>query len=310
MPAARRRISAPSRSVEREDEDYEGDDQHSGNASKPYRGLSDELIFNIYNELFAARHGKITSKTPLPGLNDILVSKRIYAVARSAWLHSFRASSSARRVDRVVAGLLKDDTACSALRFFEIKVFANHENTAAAVLERLSSVRYLRLFFDKEQRRVGGDKFLFSRPLVEGLAQMPSLRRLDLLDPVRFETDFPVGALRLRHVKTAIENILPILSTLLQQCAVQHLVMIVGRTSFLSIGDLPWASLQQLAIHFKENEDESAPADLLELLRAQPLLTRVRLEALDEDADFAAIVDSTFSLFAHDELSLPDRRNG
>lgn len=172
-------------------------------------------------------------------------------------------------MDRVVAGLLKDDTACSALRFFEIKVFANHENTAAAVLERLSSVRYLRLFFDKEQRRVGGDKFLFSRPLVEGLAQMPSLRRLDLLDPVRFETDFPVGALRLRHVKTAIENILPILSTLLQQCAVQHLVMIVGRTSFLSIGDLPWASLQQLAIHFKENEDESAPADLLELLRAQ-----------------------------------------
>jgi hypothetical protein len=36
-------------------------------------------------------------------------------------------------------------------------------------------------------------------------------------------------------------------------------------------------------------------------------LQRVRLEALDEDADFAAIVDSTFSLFAHDEL---EKRKG
>lgn len=260
--------TAPSRANKSEDD--EGDVQHGGNASKPYCGLSDELLANIYDALFAARSDKITSKTPLPGLNDILVSKRIYAAARPAWLHSFRASSSARRVDRVIAGLLKDETACSALRFFEIKVYANHENTAAAVLERLSNVRYLRLFFAKEQRRVAGDnRFLFSKPLFEGLARMPSVRRLDLLDPVRFETEFPVGAIQLRHVKTAIENISPTFSTLLQQCAVQHLVMVVGRASPLSIGELPWASLQQLAADFKQTEDEFAPVDVLELMRAQ-----------------------------------------
>lgn len=174
-------------------------------------------------------------------------------------------------MDRVIAGLLKDETACSALRFFEIKVFANHEHTAAAVLERLSNVRYLRLFFDKEQRRAAGDnRILFSKPLVEGLARMPSVRRLDLLDPVRFETEFPVGALQLRHVETAIDNMSPTFSTLLQQCAVQHLAMVVGRaSSLLSIGELPWASLQQLGADFKDNEDEFAPADLLELMRAQ-----------------------------------------
>lgn len=222
----------------------------------------------IYDELFAAKHEKI-SRLPLPGLNDLLVSKRIYAIARPAWLHSFRATLSARRVDRVVAGLWRDEEACAALRFFEIKVFANHENTTAAVLERLSNVRYLRLSFDKGQRRVTGERFLFPKSLVEGLAQMPSLRRLDLLDPVHFKTEFPVGALRLRHVKTTIENISPTISTLLQQCAVQHLVMIVGDRSSLSIGNLPWASLQQLRVRFEEYVEESAATDLLKLLRAQ-----------------------------------------
>lgn len=256
-----------------EDEDQHGADNVS--KSKAYRGLSNELIRKIYDELFAAKHVNIRSKGPQPRLNDILLSKRIYAVARPAWLYGLKIVSSARLVDRAVAGLMQDDAACAAVRAFEIKVFANQEFTTAAMLGRLPNLWLLRLSFNQEQGHDIYNTLPCPNSIVKVLAKFPRLRHLEFLDPVTFQTDFPVCPSQLRHVAAAIQSFSPRFSAFLQQSAVQTLLISVGFSmdqAFgrgVALGDLPWASLRQLTLRFDPEASSFSAQSLLDSLDAQ-----------------------------------------
>ncbi|GAA5960388.1 hypothetical protein JCM8115_001164 [Rhodotorula mucilaginosa] len=270
----------PSRAIKREDD--EGDDQPGGDVKQSYRGLSNELIRNIYDQVFAAKPEK---KSSTRGLNEILVSKRIYHVARLAWLHSYKISSSACRGDKFVAGLLNDETACAAVHDLDFKVFSDHEHTTAAMLRRLPNLQYLRLSFDaKEQGRSANNPLPY---------------------PISFQTDFPVYPLKLRHVKALIQSISPRFSAFLRQTAVEHLILSVEYSQDLALGDLPWASLERLAAHFDKAAGPSFPKKVLDLLESQlraypdrlPLNT-VIIDLSGKVVDSAAMINSTLSIFA------------
>lgn len=319
--------------MKREDDE----EQHSGDVSKPkaYRGLSNELICKIYDEVFAAEHAKTTSKGPQPRLNDILLSKRIYAVARPAWLYGLKIVLSARLVDRAVAGLMQDDAACAAVRAFEIKVFPNQEFTTAAMLGRLPNLWLLWLSFYQEHGHDIYNALPCPNSIVKVLAKFPRLRQLEFLDPVTFQTDFPVCPSQLRHVTAAIQSFSPRFSAFLQQSAVQTLLIFVGFSVDLAFGrgvargDLPWASLRQLTLRFGPDVSPFSAQSLLDSLDAQvcfassescarpltyvyffsfarqvlafpgPLpLRKLVIDLLGKGVDFAAIVDSTLSTFA------------
>ncbi|TKA55806.1 hypothetical protein B0A53_02944 [Rhodotorula sp. CCFEE 5036] len=280
MTGTRQRSSAPSRAIKREDD--EGDDQPGGDVKQSYRGLSNELIRNIYDQVFAAKPEK---KSSTRGLNEILVSKRIYHVARLAWLHSYKISSSACRGDKFVAGLLNDETACAAVHDLDFKVFSDHEHTTAAMLRRLPNLQYLRLSFDaKEQGRSANNPLPY---------------------PISFQTDFPVYPLKLRHVKALIQSISPRFSAFLRQTAVEHLILSVEYSQDLALGDLPWASLERLAAHFDKAAGPSFPKKVLDLLESQlraypdrlPLNT-VIIDLSGKVVDSAAMINSTLSIFA------------
>lgn len=77
--------------------------------------------------------------------------------------------------------------ACAAVHDLDFKVFSDHEHTTAAMLRRLPNLQYLRLSFDaKEQGRSATNPLPCADCLVEALAQIPRLRRLDFLDPISF----------------------------------------------------------------------------------------------------------------------------
>lgn len=240
-------------------------------AGKPYRGLSDEVFLRIYDQLFAAPHDK-KSDVSKPGLNDILLSKRIYAVARPAWLYTLRVRPSVRRVDKFIARLLRDEKVCSAICALEIPVFVNFEETTSAMLGRLPNLQTLKLSFKTESYRGMESPVRVGSAVLEGLAQIAYLHELDLPDPVLFCTDFPICALRIRRVKTAIQSISSRFSAFLQQSAVERLVISVGDELSGSFGDLPWASLQQLDARFAKVASPSSVKAVIDLLRIQVCL--------------------------------------
>jgi hypothetical protein len=199
---------------------------------------------------------------------------------------------------------LNDETACAAVHDLDFKVFSDHEHTTAAMLRRLPNLQYLRLSFDaKEQGRSANNPLPCADCLVEALAQIPRLRRLDFLDPISFQTDFPVCPLKLRHVKAAIQSISPRFSAFLRQTAVEHLILSVEYSQDLALGDLPWASLQRLAAHFDKAAGPSFPKKVLDLLESQVSLlapvmakfgSRARLLAYTEYASSSALIRTDY----------------
>ncbi|TKA55805.1 hypothetical protein B0A53_02943 [Rhodotorula sp. CCFEE 5036] len=263
MPATQRRSSGPPRANARKDE--EGD-QHGGEARKPYRGLSNELIRKIYDQVFAA-----DSSIAWPGLREILVSKRIYHVARPAYLHTIEVDSCEYTTDAVIAGLLSDEHACSAVRTLKMTVFLRSEKTTAALLARLPNLRVLTLYFEHEYSSTGGSSEPLSEFFLRQLARIPRLRQLDFAEPSGIE--------RLAIAVTDIPTI-------------------------LELG--PWASLRHLVTVFETYEEPSSDnSRLIDFLGAQlakycgPTPLRALSIVMDSKIDgFVGVVRSAFSTFA------------
>lgn len=191
------------------------------NSGKPYRGLSDELILKIYHQVYAAGHSNGT----LPGLREILVSERIYKVARPAYLHTIRVSWSRLRTDEVIAGLLCDEQASALVRALDITVFASLENTTAAMLARLPNLQALTLSFDYSLWRTKVDLYPLSAFFIRQLARLPPLRHLDLPNPVSFQADLSVSSPRIQRVTTSVHSIKPAFSAFLCRSGVEKLVL-------------------------------------------------------------------------------------
>ena len=255
--------TGPPRANARKDE--EGD-QHGGEARKPYRGLSNELIRKIYDQVFAA-----DSSIAWPGLREILVSKRIYHVARPAYLHTIEVDSCEYTTDAVIAGLLSDEHACSAVRTLRMTVFLRSEKTTAALLARLPNLRVLTLYFEHEYSSTGGSSEPLSEFFLRQLARIPRLRQLDFAEPVCFDSDVSVCAPPIKHMSAALRSITPAFSTFFRQSGIERLaIAVTDIPTILELGNLPWASLRHLVTVFETYEEPSSDnSHLIDFLGAQ-----------------------------------------
>ncbi|GAA5985872.1 hypothetical protein JCM10908_006314 [Rhodotorula pacifica] len=261
-----------------------GDEQF--NPSKPCRGLSDELIVKIYEQVYAIDRRAKKSLLPLPGLREILVSRRIYAAARPVWLHTIEASSSGERVDIVLAGLLRDQAACLAIRKLDLKIFETLQYTTAAMLARLPNLEDLKISFDSTFKDNLACQVYLDPSLLNGIAQLPRLRQLGFNDAVYTPADFPtcIGPVAVEHLELSARDKLGL---------------------SLKIGQLPWASLRKIDLEVHRGRDEHYAEDVVDFLTKQLVayegpcvINRVRIRLLDPRAPLSEVIASGLAAFA------------
>lgn len=204
-------------------------------------------------------------------MREILVSKRIYKVARPAWLHTLEVDSwSSSYTDEVIAGLLCDGNASSAVRALDIAVHDGLENTTAAMLARLPNLQALTLSF----RHPWGSKdvqYPVSAFFLRQLARLPPLRPLNLPNPVCFKADLSVSGPRIQRVTTPVASVTSDFCAFLRWTGVKKLVISLRRDAerMCRLGDLPWTSLQQLVVKYEKHSKEAFNQKLITYLGAQ-----------------------------------------
>lgn len=212
-----------------------------------YRGLSDEVLEPIFQELHSLFQ---TSRTRVPPLRYLFLSKRVYTIARPIWLSaiSTKGSSSTAGSDRLLAKLVTDPTVRPLVRSLEMTFFRAFAQTQIAILTLLDNLRSLEVHFDESwQKRSSGAKII-STALLDAIASRPHLEELSFCELVEAKVPFPqpVNNLPIRSFTAPMPSLRGALLEYLTVRRVKtlHLGVLLNHETFF--GALPWADLTKI----------------------------------------------------------------
>lgn len=114
--------------------------------------LSDDLLYLVFKEIHEQRY-KDTKPVESLRVSEILVNKRIFAIARPLWFSRLTITKS--QLDRTISGLLKSDNRCRDLRRLEIPLVDVVALLTETIIARLPYLTHLSLIVPR-----GGSKLV------------------------------------------------------------------------------------------------------------------------------------------------------
>jgi hypothetical protein len=218
----------------------------------PYRGLSDDVLEQIFEELHSLFQ---SARTRVPPLRYLFLSKRVYNLARPIWLSaiSTKGSSSTTGSDRLLAKLVTDPTVRPLVRSLEMTFFRAFAQTQIAILTTLDNLRSLEVHFDESwQKRSSGAKFI-STTLLDAIASRPHLEQLGFSQFVEARLPFPqpVNNRPLQSFTAPIHSIKDGVLEYLTVRRVRKLRLKVFLDYEPFTADLPWDNLTMIIFDIK-----------------------------------------------------------
>ena len=209
----------------------------------PYHGLSDEILAQIFEEVHSLY--QLDSRAHVPPPQYLVVSKRLYNIARPIWLSVISVQGTLPVTDRFLARLLADPTIRLFVRQLEIKFFRSFTQSQIAILTVLNNLRRLTVCLDDSGSRGLHAKKPLSPMLLDAIANCPRLEELSFSQLVEAHSRIPqpINKRPLRSFTAPIHSINKALLEYLTVRRVQKLRLAVFLNHELFAGDLPWDHL-------------------------------------------------------------------
>lgn len=158
-------------------------------SEQPYRGLSDEISVQIFEEWHSA-YQHYYGPT-VPPLHYLLVSKRLYSIARPIWLSTISTHDDAEYFDRLIAKLMTDATIRPLVRRLEITLHGAFSQSQIAILTMLENLRILEVDFDDDWPTAPGRAKSIPAALLDAIASCPHLEELKFIELVEAKSHSP-----------------------------------------------------------------------------------------------------------------------
>lgn len=240
-------------------------------SEQPYRGLSDEILVQIFEE----RHSDVQRSygPTVPPLHYLLVSKRLYNIARPIWLSTISTQDDAANSDRVIAKLMTSPSLRPLVRHLEIKLYGAFSQSQIAILTMLDNLRILEVDFDKSWSKGSSGAKILPATLLDAIASRPHLEELHFYDLVEAEDcrSEPVNKRPLQVFTAPIHSLKASLLDFLNARQVKTLELTVdlGLDQPFT-GHLPWEDLSTVNFRFNTFRNrQAAPCNVPEALGQQ-----------------------------------------
>lgn len=269
---------------------------HHQLSEQPYRGLSDEVLAQILEELHSAYQEDCIG---VPPLGYLTISKRLHNIARPIWLSSLSTRDDAEYADRPIAKLMMDASLRPLVRQLELKLHGAFSQTQTAILTMLDNLRILEVYFDISWSKGSSEARILPATLLNAIASRPHLEELYFYQLVEAE-DHRSEAANKRPLRVFTAPIHSIKGSLLEylnarQVRTLNLTVLLNHNEPFT-GKLPWEELSSVNfVIFALQNGQAATSDVPEALGRQvrmnkflPLSLRFRLGARADSVSPAA----------------------